>query len=389
MVERCVRCNINGDEVRLFDAIYEGRMGSLCERCSIIENIPIIKKPDSSQLRDSEKGVGVYPRMKRLAGIKDSKGAETFFIEDKLKELNENPVLEVPEKDKLNLIEHFHWEIMRNRRRKGLSQKKLAETLGESEIVIQMIEKAKLPENAEQLIKKLEQFFQVKLKKITDTDRFLMSQEKEPILLDNQGNELSEIPEPEIVQPTLEEEEIVGGGDEVGEFLEEESRMGEESSLTSHPSLKHEKSEESINAEQSSVAETQIEEFGEYEIRELSDSEEIDIEEAERGLAGVNLEKGEFDITKANLGEVKISDLKELHRKKVEATKKEQIEEQKRIEERNSLVEARKEELRLMKEKESKELDDVLGGTELLDVGEIPKKIEDSEEVKEFEDELS
>ena len=42
-----------------------------------------------------------------------------------------------------------------------------------------------------------------------------------------------------------------------------------------------------------------------------------------------------------------------------------------------------------MKEKESKELDNVLGGTELLDVGEILKKIEDSEEVKEFEDELS
>ena len=52
------------------------------------------------------------------------------------------------------------------------------------------------------------------------------------------------------------------------------------------------------------------------------------------------------------------------------------------------MVEARKEELRLMKEKESKELDDVLGGTELLDVGETIKKIEDSDKVEEFEDEL-
>ena len=42
-----------------------------------------------------------------------------------------------------------------------------------------------------------------------------------------------------------------------------------------------------------------------------------------------------------------------------------------------------------MKEKESQELDDVLGGTELLDVGETVKKIEDSEEVKEFDDELN
>lgn len=351
-------------------------MGSLCERCSIIENIPIIKKPDASQLRDSEQGVGVYSRMKRLAGIKDSKEDETFFIEDKLKELNENPVLEVPEKDKLNLIEHFHWEIMRNRRRKGLSQKQLAETLGESEVVIQMIEKAKLPENAEQLIRKLEQFFQVKLKNITDTERFLMNQEKEPVLLDNQGNELSEIPEPNIVQPTLD------GGDEVGDFLEEES-------ISSSRISSEQSSESAAEPESSNIAETQIEEFGEQEIRELPDSEEIDIVEAERELSGINIEKGEFDITRADLGEVKISDLKELHRKKVEVTKKEQIEEQKRIEERNSLVEARKEELRLMKEKESNELDSVLGGTELLDVGETSKKIEDSEKVEEFEDELS
>ena len=377
MVERCVRCNINGDEVRLFDAIYEGRMGNLCERCSIIENIPIIKKPDASQLRDSEKGTGVYPRMKRLAGIKDSREDETFFIEDKLKELNENPVLEVPEKDKLNLIEHFHWEIMKNRRRKGLSQKQLADTLGESEVVIQMIEKARLPENAEQLIKKLEQFFQVKLKKITDTERFLMNQEKEPVLLDNFGRELSEIPEPEIVHPSVGIEEEIGiEKDLVGDFLEEESIS------------KLEDISNFEKSEPSKIDETQIEEFGEHEIRELPDSEEIDIEKAERELAGVNIEKGEFDIAKANLGEVKISDLKELHRKKVEATKKEQIEEQKRIEERNSLVEARKEELRLMKERESKELDDVLGGTELLDVGEIPKKIEDSDEVREFDEEL-
>ena len=48
MAERCARCDVNGEEVRLFDAVYDGRMGQICERCSIIENIPIIKKPDIS-----------------------------------------------------------------------------------------------------------------------------------------------------------------------------------------------------------------------------------------------------------------------------------------------------------------------------------------------------
>tara|TARA_Y100000310_G_scaffold111916_1_gene110348 strand:- start:30546 stop:31619 length:1074 start_codon:yes stop_codon:yes gene_type:complete len=356
MVERCVRCDINGDEVRLFDAIYEGRMTNICERCSIIENIPIIKKPDSSQLKDSEQGIGVYSRMKKLSGIKDEKAEETFFIEDKLKELNKNPQLEVPQKDKLNLVEHFHWDIMKNRRRKGFSQKQLAESLGESEIVIQMLEKAELPENAEQIIKKLEQFFQVKLKKISETEKFLQShEEKEPILLDNKGRELEEIPEPKILesQPSLDREE---SEESIGEFLE--------------------------NAE----PETEIEEFGEHEIRELNEEKAED--GVERDLRGVDMEKGEFDITKANLGEVRISDLKELNRRKIEATKKEQIEEQKKIEERSSIIEARKEELRLMKEQESKELDRILGGTELLDVGKTTKPIEDSDKVEEFDEEL-
>lgn len=351
MVERCARCNVNGDEVRLFDAIYEGKIGSLCERCSIIENIPIIKKPAASQLRDSEKAVGVYSRMKRLAGIKDSKKEETFFREDRLRELNEHPSLEIPEKDKLNLIDHFHWEIMKNRRRKGLSQKQLAEILGESEIVIQMLEKAKLPERAEQLIKKIEQFLQIRLTKISDTQRFLQTKRRTPVLLDSEGRELSKIPEPEIRRDIIEkdsEEKLVD------DFLES--------------------------------AETGIKESKEYEIKEPS--EEINIEKEKPSLTGIDIEKGEFDITKANLSAVKISDLKELHRKKIEATRKEQIEEQKRIESRNRLIEARKEELRLMKEKQSNELDNILGGTELLDSEETIKELKDSEEVEEFEDEL-
>jgi len=46
-------------------------MSSLCERCSIIENIPIIKKPNASQLKESENTVKVFDRMKQLSGIRD------------------------------------------------------------------------------------------------------------------------------------------------------------------------------------------------------------------------------------------------------------------------------------------------------------------------------
>jgi len=314
-METCVRCGISGEEVRLFDAIYDGRMEKICERCSIIENIPVIKKPDASQLRDAEQ-VTVFKRMKRLAGVSEEKKDETFFVEDKLRELDTKPELEMPEKNKLNLIEHYHWEIMKNRRRKGLSQEKLAENLGESVTAIQMIEKGKLPENAESLIRKLEQFFLIKLRKVSETEKIMQEIEKEekPVLLDESGRKLEEIPEPEV---KIEEPEIIEGG------------IGETEKKKKEPT-------------------------------------EID-------LRGIDKEKGEMDIHKVNLEEIKIGDLKELHRKRIEATKEEQEEEKRKIEERQKLIEARKEELRLLREKESKDLDRYLGGSELL------KKVENEE----------
>ena len=309
-MERCARCRIREDEVKLFNAIYEGKMDFLCERCAIIENIPIIRKPDTSQLKESERGIGVYERLRKINGIKLGKKPSSFFREDRLKELEKNPEKELPEKEKLNLIEHFHWEVMKARRRKGLSQKQLANAISESEIAIQMIEKAKLPENSESLIRKLEQFFRIPLRKITETERILERniERKEPILLDEFGNELEKIPEPEI----------------------------------------------------------------EYKVEIKEDIFE----------KGYDKEKEVFDIHKADLSNTKISDLLAMRRRKIQVTKQEKIEEQKKIEERKKLIEARKEELRLLKEKESEELDKILGGKEIL------KKKKQEDIIEEFEDEL-
>ncbi|MDP3026726.1 MAG: hypothetical protein Q8N63_03385 [Nanoarchaeota archaeon] len=309
-MEKCARCDVSGEKIRLFDAVYSGRIEKICERCSIIENIPVIKRPDAFRLKESEKGTGVYDRMKRLSGIKEQKKEESFFIEDRLKQLEAMPELELPERNKLNLIEHFHWEIMRNRRRKGLSHEKLAENLGESSVAIVMLEKGKVPENAENLIRKLEQFFQVRLRNISEADKDMQEKirARKPVLLDSEGYELKRIPEPE---PEIIEKKI---------------------------------------------------EIDENESKEVLD------------LRGIDREKAEFDIRRANLSQVRIADLKDLHRKKIEATKQEKDEEKIRISDKQKLVEARKEELRLMRERESKELDNQLGGAELL------KKEEDSED---------
>jgi ribosome-binding protein aMBF1 (putative translation factor) len=317
-MERCARCGIEGKNIRLYDAIYDGKMSAICERCSIIENIPIIKKPNAAQLREAEKGEEVYRRMKRLSGLTNEEKKDTFFIEDRLKELDLKPELELPEINKLNLIEHFHWDIMRNRRKKGLTQERLAQALAEPLEFIQMLEKAKLPENAEILIKKIEQFFQINLRKITERDK-LMKVKKSPILLNEKGKELQIIPE---------------------DIFEEKDKIED--------------------------GEIEILEYGTEDIEKLK-IEELKSEEDFEKIKGVDFEKGELDITKTNLDNVKISDLRRLHKKKIEATKQEKREEARRIEERKKLIEARKEELRLLKEKESRKLDEFLGGAELLE----------------------
>jgi len=295
--------------------------------------------------------------MKRISGHRNPKREETFFQEDRLKKLDKNPELELPEKDNLNLVEYFHWHIMKNRRRRGLTQKKLAENLGESEVAIQMLESEKLPENAEILINKLEQLFQIKLRNIPK-----QIQIKEPILLNEKGEEIEILPEEEMV------------------FIDDP-----------------------VEEEESDKEEDRYEE----------ESEEL---EAEFQLTG------DLDLKQINQEKVTIGDLQGLHKKTINATRQEQIEEQKKIEERQKIlfalrerdrikmekmkqqgliekqrselaklksIEEEKQRLEKMRKQEFQEFNRHLGGVELLDSNNNNQKDNlDSENVKEFDDEL-
>ena len=68
-MESCIRCERESEEVKLVDAIYNREMVKICEECAISENMPIIRKPSTNQLKESEKPYSVGERMKRMAGI--------------------------------------------------------------------------------------------------------------------------------------------------------------------------------------------------------------------------------------------------------------------------------------------------------------------------------
>lgn len=312
MVEKCYRCQVSENAVKLYDAIYEGEMSRLCERCSIIENVPIIKKPTSDQLKQAEKS------RPQVSKIQDEK----FIPKQKLMELNKNPKLENPVNESLDLIEHFDWEIMKARRRKGLSQKQLAEALVESETAIQMLEKGQLVGNAETIITKLDQFFLIRLRKPSYYEKNMKIR---PVLRDVYGRPLDKIPEPVIQQPKEEDLE------EDQNKPQKEKSKGFFAPLLDVLGLKKENNQEK-------------------EIQAENPKQEIE----------------DFDIQKSDPSKITIADLNKMHRKRLEVSKQERIEEQKKIEERQKLIEAKKEELRLKKEKESKDIDAFLGGKELL-----------------------
>jgi ribosome-binding protein aMBF1 (putative translation factor) len=432
-MERCARCDVNESEIRLFDSIYEGKMASLCERCAIIENIPIIKKPSTNQLKDSEN----KPPTKRFQQKEQQE--KTFFINDELNQLEQNPERELPEENKLNLIEHYHWEIMKNRRRKGLTQKQLATALGESEIAIQMIEKNKPPENTERLINKLEQFFQMRLRKVTEMEIYMREKEKQPSLLDEHGQSIEIIPEPESVfieeepEPEIPTNEI-NSYEESKELERIKQNYPEEQEEDLfkqkyypiikkpeiHCKVEIKKDSETPLLDNEAVVECRVESQSEINHQQSQNQQQTYNQQSHSHPQQQTQPIQDLDLRKTNLNKITINELKDMHRRKVEVTKQEQIDEQRKIEERQRIMEAlrerdrikqeqklqqeqlerdklqqqnqqlaqqRKQELELRKQRESKDIDSFLGGSELLG-NSNNKRIEDSEKVKEFDKEL-
>ena len=63
------------------------------------------------------------------------------------------------------LIENFHWTLVQKRKARSMTRKKLADTIGETEVNVKMIENGVLPANNFILVNKLENFYGISLRK--------------------------------------------------------------------------------------------------------------------------------------------------------------------------------------------------------------------------------
>lgn len=174
---RCFRCSRTWEEVKLMDAIYDKEIVKVCEECSLTEDIPIIRKPASFQLKESEKPYTVYQRLSRMAGIPMKKEKmpvqiKTEITLDNLRKPKDYSHSIQQKQDQVkkanapvNLIDNFHWHIQMARRDKKISLLQLASMIGESETALKLIEQNNLPDDANRIIGKIEQFFRINLRK--------------------------------------------------------------------------------------------------------------------------------------------------------------------------------------------------------------------------------
>ncbi len=160
-----MRCGRTEEEVRLFDGIYVAEPVKICEKCSLMAGIPIVKRPNSDQIKNSDKPEGVRQRLMRLNKLAlPEKKVVTIYEE--IDKIEKSPQLERPENIRVKLVDNFHWIIKTERRRRGYSARQVSDILHESEDAINRIEKGIAPDKSLEIIKKLEQFFNVRLTKL-------------------------------------------------------------------------------------------------------------------------------------------------------------------------------------------------------------------------------
>lgn len=175
----CYKCGVSDENERLFDAISNKGVIKLCKYCSDEEKLPLVQPVD---LNKPEKSQSVYERLSVMAKLDPEKHKRVINEKQKEDEFKRKRNLFSREQDmalkkivetnlekkkiqhRTDLIPNFHWIIMRNRRLRKLTQKQLAENIGESESLIKNAEEGVILNNTDAFVRKIENYFGIKLR---------------------------------------------------------------------------------------------------------------------------------------------------------------------------------------------------------------------------------
>lgn len=170
----CYRCGVSDEKERLFDAISNKGVVKICKNCSNEENFPVLQPADLSK---PERVKSVYERLSAMANLDPEKHRKVLLEKERqesmrkrkqdttLKDVIDSNLEKKKPQPRTDLVDNFHWIIMRTRRSKKLTQKQLAENIGESESLIKSAEEGIILNNADTLVRKLESYFGIKIRK--------------------------------------------------------------------------------------------------------------------------------------------------------------------------------------------------------------------------------
>ena len=177
MVE-CFRCGIDEEKAVLFEAISNEGIVKICEDCVRETGMPLIRRPTDSQINKAQNPESVYDRLSYMAGINAKEHKEKLHgvgsservvlrqdttFRDLVDRNYEKKFGVGVREQRPDLVDNFHWVIMRARRFKKMSPEQVAVAIGESEDAVKMAEAGALSEDYDKLISKLQSFLGVKI----------------------------------------------------------------------------------------------------------------------------------------------------------------------------------------------------------------------------------
>lgn len=150
--------------MEIVEAIEDGKIVTVSEDYAKREGLPILRRSniegkEKKQVSESElikrkefAGRGVFEDHRAKKGI--------LSFEEYRRPLRRS------ESDVTNeLIDNFHWEILKKRKEKEISRKQFAQDLGVGEEEIRIVENGRLPRNDFVLINKIQSYLGINLRK--------------------------------------------------------------------------------------------------------------------------------------------------------------------------------------------------------------------------------
>ena len=174
----CFRCKAKN--ANLIEVISREGIVHVCKDCLKEENFPVIKKKNIDINNIMSKRIYNPKKTNRKEKNLELEKQNSFLKQISDKKYNSSQFLK---KKPSELIDNFHWIIMRTRRLKHLTQAQLAKAIAEPEEMIKAAEKGILPKDNSRIINKLEDYLGIKIVKEKKSPKSLASKKQETAML--------------------------------------------------------------------------------------------------------------------------------------------------------------------------------------------------------------